>query len=837
MSRTITIRLPSLPKLRLPRRRRPRTETIETTPPGETLAMDSLFDLARLDDPPIPPRPSVGARLGRLVPRLSVAGGLDALMILVLIAGLWIFVAALPPFAFGVWYQSEPVTLALWAVGALLGALLMIQAIAGRPVLRAAAHPAVILPLGLALWTALGATQLALPWRSWFGAPETGEGGLWWLALAVQIWAGRLVWPRRAARMLLPIAAGGAMLAMIALQLGMPEASPWRVGAWSEYLAFAILFCAIAGVGVMPRLARPSLSRRRRIALWVGLTLAAGGLLAGLYVSGNRAALLLTLLTLSLWPLIRALAGASRRGRARWAMLIGLTAPFAGVALLSVLVTLPDRIAIDRFPPGWDEAGYLAANPDIAEGVTGGALASGFVHWKAAGWSENRKGGFATPTDVASVAEYPHFDPAFLRTMIPSAQSRLRFNAVGLAALLAEPAELLTGRGYASFNDSLLRHAYAADVSNVVNGVWQPNWEALGAGAFHAHNAYLETLLNLGVPGLALFIGLMLTPVIWGRRRQPLALGLWLVVVMLFSVWFLLPMLAPFLALALVALTTPRRLPVTRADPVRVRARVRGGLAPGWRTGEWTTRGWMARAMPLAALVVFAPLALALVPGWTAAHQGRALLDAVQGPPADAERIRPLIADHGRGNPHLWWVALNLVEHLERKASARAPISEHEIWWFDVLNRLIEARMAEGGASERLAALPAIMTNVLAAKFRDTEMTAFRERQLAEWGPRMGRLLDRLPSRGDLAAPYLLWLAEVGDDQALLAFTQPRLRRAPDDPVLLWFSGMILAEDPMQIGEGKARLKRAFETGIDRFLPIDRGFRNRTMAEILADPK
>jgi hypothetical protein len=44
----------------------------------------------------------------------------------------------------------------------------------------------------------------------------------------------------------------------------------------------------------------------------------------------------------------------------------------------------------------WDEAGYLAANPDVAASIAAGAHSSGADHWRKSGQFENR-GNFGTP--------------------------------------------------------------------------------------------------------------------------------------------------------------------------------------------------------------------------------------------------------------------------------------------------------------------------------------------------------------------------------------------------------------------------------------------------------
>lgn len=93
--------------------------------------------------------------------------------------------ASLPLFAFGYWDKAEPMV-AWFHIGAAFAWLAVAIAgwRSGREAAAAAAHPYVLVPLALALWSMLAAPATELPWLSLFGPPQSGLGALWFLDFA-----------------------------------------------------------------------------------------------------------------------------------------------------------------------------------------------------------------------------------------------------------------------------------------------------------------------------------------------------------------------------------------------------------------------------------------------------------------------------------------------------------------------------------------------------------------------------------------------------------------------------------------------------------------------------
>jgi len=110
-----------------------------------------------------------------------------------LMASLSLPLLSLPLFALGMWDKAEPLQVGLHA-GATLAAVATALALwrDGANAMAKVAHPFVLLPLSLGLWSALGAPFTQQPMLSLLGAPQSGFGALWFLDLAAFCAAARL---------------------------------------------------------------------------------------------------------------------------------------------------------------------------------------------------------------------------------------------------------------------------------------------------------------------------------------------------------------------------------------------------------------------------------------------------------------------------------------------------------------------------------------------------------------------------------------------------------------------------------------------------------------------
>ena len=174
----------------------------------------------------------------------------------------FIFIPALQPFAFGIWYQSEPVVAALFACGGAATLCLAVMAALGYPVAGALTHPLTLVTGALAVWSAIASLAAPLPMRSMMGPPQTGEGILWQVSLTALTALALAVWQRRLVRRAIVASAAVSGVILLGLNVSEPIGSPWRPVFWPEFAAILGLF-VIAMVASDTSLRWPSAILRR----------------------------------------------------------------------------------------------------------------------------------------------------------------------------------------------------------------------------------------------------------------------------------------------------------------------------------------------------------------------------------------------------------------------------------------------------------------------------------------------------------------------------------------------------------------------------------------------
>jgi hypothetical protein len=89
------------------------------------------------------------------------------------------FIFTHPRLGLGLWPQSELVITSLFASGALAGLVVALNYERYKRLWICFKHPAVLMPLLIAWFSILSSFKTAFAERSWFGAPELGEGAFW----------------------------------------------------------------------------------------------------------------------------------------------------------------------------------------------------------------------------------------------------------------------------------------------------------------------------------------------------------------------------------------------------------------------------------------------------------------------------------------------------------------------------------------------------------------------------------------------------------------------------------------------------------------------------------
>lgn len=117
-----------------------------------------------------------------------------SILSLAFLLGIVLPLASLPPFQLGYWGRAEPLVVGWHACAALaaLGMGMFALAGAGR-VVESFRSPIVLLPLALGAFSLVVAPLVQMPRLSVLGAPQSGQGALWYVEFALMIAAARVL--------------------------------------------------------------------------------------------------------------------------------------------------------------------------------------------------------------------------------------------------------------------------------------------------------------------------------------------------------------------------------------------------------------------------------------------------------------------------------------------------------------------------------------------------------------------------------------------------------------------------------------------------------------------
>ena len=77
-----------------------------------------------------------------------------------------------------------------------------------------------------------------------------------------------------------------------------------------------------------------------------------------------------------------------------------------------------------------------------------------------------------------------------------------------------------------------------------------------------------------------------------------------------------------------------------------------------------------------------------------------------------------------------------------------------------------------------------------------------------------------MPNRSDILMPYLNYLLKTGKEGEIEMLTRTILRKNVNDPVGLWFSGIVYLNDPDRKKLGYQRMKLSLIMGIQDLMPV-----------------
>lgn len=658
-------------------------------------------------------------------------------------ASLFGFVLTLPYVDLGQWRQVETATVGIHAAAGLAAMLMALLALSGERAVRDAAFSAPVV-----LLVGIGALSLAMsplhddPVRTLFGLLKHGVGALWWISTGV-LAAAFAVAGRGAGRAVLACAAPVAtvcVFGLYALNWSAPEPR-WIPYDFKEWVAILGLVASV-----------PLLAIRTRAAV------AAAALLAAIAVLGfgNRSIMLTVGLSAGAygaWLLLRSRIPAGPRTALAASL---AAAAIGGTALVALLPPALERHAVSGI--------HETAQSPIP--------------------SEN-------PLDHVSIEGKP-YGTLWSRGVVLDLVAR---------NMAAHPLSLLAGRGWGS-----LQEVIAEDGRSVPGRRfrWGPETASLtfldfNANAdFHSHNLLAESALSSGVPGAVLTLLAFLAPVFCARRRSLPAAGILSATLLVAgSLWFLLGIMGPFLALAVASVGLGRPAAPARRIPVPV-------LAPAF-------------AVPAVGILFCSALLL----GFGKAQQEErwfASLSFFRAPPCTTV-TGPLLPER-EINTGLF---RRFVEQAERAGSAEKTKEYADDRRGNAINfACIMRTLADRKPSASvLATSLELRPRIFAAAGNEPIWLQSMKPDVVYWEADLARLWTVAPGRTELAIPYVSWLIAQRDPKMPEIAARLAASMRDGDPVKAW----VLSRKAEAEGDAAAQrkhLREALARGIANIVPISR---------------
>ncbi|MDX2112450.1 MAG: O-antigen ligase family protein [Alphaproteobacteria bacterium] len=418
------------------------------------------------------------------------------------------FLFGMPAFHSGYWFQIEPMIMAHFLLAA-AGLMWLMVATHRNLVALQLSHP-FWLVIGLfLLWQLLTVITSPSPWRAWFGAPNTGEGTGWWIALASQTLLMNSLWRQNLCRKImlmcglvsLTVQAGLLAYFYDFLDVAVRKDNAWQPNPWPDYMAFAVGFLWIALL----------VSHEAKSDRWLFISIAIG-----------------------MWALLKS------------DNITGIALLTCAIAMSMVHRTAPWCRKLLRPSPSWRITACLACVIPV----------SWFFY-----------SFYFTHHDPSAHG----VETSFLAAKDEGVGSRLVMNQVAINMFMHEPQRLLYGHGFGMFSDDLLKYGLVDGLATFRGTRYEPNWFLLDGTSYHSHSQPLEAWLSFGIIGFALWLWLCFVIIKTLPRRtfwqsMPLFVG----VTVLAYVWFEIPHVLGFHAMMLAAIISTHRAVETtsRASPV-----------------------------------------------------------------------------------------------------------------------------------------------------------------------------------------------------------------------------------------------------------------------------
>ena len=400
--------------------------------------------------------------------------------------------------------------------------------------------------------------------------------------------------------------------------------------------------------------------------------------------------------------------------------------------------------------------------------------------------------------------------PQKIAALANSVLSRHNLAVIVIDEVKSNPISGLVGNGWGSFSDLLAIHLPVEWTM-----LWQgqsivgKTWDSVLRVDFHSHDYLIEALVGGGIISVVLVLSITALLPLWCRRRYlPMAGVVAVVTGGVSAFWFQMPISLPFMAMAWGALAGPSTLS-RRVRPYR-KAVVAGLIVIGLFLAYWGADSW-----------TFSRRAYYFQPSMEAP---------LYGPDGRRNPCPETIDDRGRGGVHLAQRLRTYTSFIVRRITAKDGPKLNNLY-VKYLRGLICASedYLDHGASFRLMVASLSARADLSVAPSNQLLDKLRAEFLGNWGQRLDEVLRRAPKRTDLAAAYLMWLVNTGQNAKATALAARIHERNLKDPVGLWFYGIALLADGRRKEEGLVMMRQGIKAGIERIMPLDDALKRQIM--------
>ncbi len=694
---------------------------------------------------------------------------------------LFLFIFALPPFQAGTWFNTEPAMLAMFILAALCSLWLGEGIWRGFLVIERPIHPLVY---GLLAWAGLQFLTLpfaANPYRSWLGVPQTGEGAAWQIMLVLFTFLAMPLWEAAIHKKIL-LLVGLASLCIM------------------TYLHFDLgVFCAKYANYTENNVDTPA-----------------------------NFPDYLAFIAAFLWLAYASVPSIRTPARHFWMVTICSFAIFTTSNHTASLFIFPMLIAMG-----------IALLSQLARRKLYWLT---FIIKQRKLWKILAIAGIFLPLSFVAISQQPDFFPC----KNESFASRAVFNQAAISAIIQEPHRLITGTGWGGFSSDMFKYGMVDGLYGFKGGIYQPNCMWLAGTVFHPHNQGMAALLATGFIGFAVFMLLPILAFLPLRR----SLFWWCVPVLIGisavgALWFALPQVLPFQALAFAALCAGRKACgwQTMPTPKFFRACLESRCSVTKKRSfsrilPQCTRKYMRtkflkskafcsysrdykQALTAIFAIFFVLFAASAYEQKQIISYGERLAYIMGEDPNQVDIVEWLAQDISRGSDSFITAAQHYAGMFADKANSGMLTDRDKDWYRNFLETT-KIAASDNNADIRFAKLEVELSMLPFRLMQKSPLDVLKPQIKEHLADAIFRISEKAPQREDFIAPFLMSLD--GFTGGNLAKQQEILEKiisiAPNHRSALWLLGGIYQHSPATIKQGTEMKTRAGILGVERVFPV-----------------